>query len=101
MRLTALAAVLLLSACTWVPIQPEAQKVRVLREAPAACEKLGEIEVEVTSKVALYRRNPVRVTEELETLARNQALQLAATDIHPLSAPVEGRQTFAAWRCAG
>ena len=94
-----LAATLALGACTWVPIAPSAQGVRVLREAPTGCEKVGEIEVEVTDKVMLYQRNPLRVAEELETLARNQAAGIAATDIHPLAAAQDGRQRFAAWRC--
>lgn len=100
MRLALAAALALsLTACTWVPIAPEAQKVRVLRVAPQGCEPVGEIEVEVTNKVALYQRNPIKVTEELETLARNRAVTIPATDIHPLSEPVEGMQRFAAWRC--
>lgn len=100
MRLALAAALALsLTACTWVPIAPEAQKVRVLRTAPQGCEPVGEIEVEVTNKVALYQRNPIKVTEELETLARNRAVTIPATDIHPLSEPVDGMQRFAAWRC--
>ena len=97
--LTVLAATLGLGACTWVPIAPSAQGVRVLRAAPADCDKVGEIDVEVTDKVMLYKRNPLRVAEELETLARNQAASIPATDIHPLAAPSEGTQRFAAWRC--
>ncbi|MGY0505904.1 DUF4156 domain-containing protein [Luteimonas sp. e5] len=97
---TALLAAFTLAACTWVPIKPEAQQVRVLRAAPAGCEKLGEIDVEVTDKVALYRRNAIKVSDELETLARNQAAAMPATDIHPLSPPADGKQRFAAWRCA-
>ena len=97
--LPALVAVFVLGACTWVPIAPPAQNVRVLRAAPADCEKVGEIDVEVTDKVMLYKRNPLRVAEELETLARNQAASIPATDIHALGPPAEGTQRFAAWRC--
>lgn len=100
MRLVlAAATATLLAACTWVPIAPSAQNVQVLRAAPAGCDKVGEIEVEVTDKVALYKRNPLRVAEELETLARNQAAGIPATHIHPLAAAAEGQQRFAAWRC--
>ncbi|PJK07868.1 hypothetical protein CO614_09295 [Lysobacteraceae bacterium NML120232] len=101
MRLVVAAAatVLTLTACTWVPITPEAQKVRVLRAAPQGCERVGEIEVEVTDKVSLYHRNAIKVTEELETLARNKAVSIPATDIQPVSEPVEGVQRFTAWRC--
>ena len=97
--LAAALGALALSACTWVPIQPEAQQVRVLRDAPANCQKVGEIEVEVTDKVALYRRSALKVADELETLARNQAAGIPATAIHPLSPPADGKQKFAAWRC--
>ena len=96
-----IAAPIVLGACTWVPIAPSAQGVRVLRAAPANCDKVGEIDVEVTDKVVLYQRNALRVAEELETLARNQAAGIRATDIHPLGAPSEGAQRFAAWRCKG
>lgn len=98
-RLLAATAALALGACTWVPIAPSAQAVRVRAMAPAGCERVGEIAVEVTDKIALYKRNPLRVAEELETLARNQAAGIAATDIHPLAAAQDGRQQFAAWRC--
>lgn len=97
--LVVVTATLALTACTWVPIQPEAQQVRVLRDAPANCQKVGEIDVEVTDKVSLYRRNALKVQDELETLARNQAAGIPANAIHPLAAPVDGRQKFAAWRC--
>ena len=100
MRLVLAAATALgLAACTWVPIQPAAQQVQVLRAAPAGCTQLGEIEVEVTDRLALYRRNAIKVAEELETLARNQAAGMPATAIHPLTAPADGQQKFAAWRC--
>ena len=88
-----------LAGCTWVPIAPAARQVTVLREAPAGCSKVGEIDVEVTDKVMVYKRNPLRVAEELETLARNQAASIPATDIHALGPPAEGTQRFAAWRC--
>lgn len=97
--LPVLAATLVLGACTWVPIAPAGEGVRVLRAAPTNCEKVGEIDVEVTDKVMVYKRNPLRVAEELETLARNQAASIPATDIHALGPPAEGTQRFAAWRC--
>ena len=99
--LLCVAAAVPLAGCTWVPIAPAAREVTVLREAPVGCGKVGEIDVEVTDKLVVYQRNPLRVAEELETLARNQAAGIPATHIHPLAAPDEGRQRFAAWRCKG
>jgi hypothetical protein len=99
-----LAAILIASAaagCTWVPMQSGAAAVRVLAAgpAPAGCTKLGEIEVEVTDKVAFYERNPLRVREELETLARNEAVGLGATAVQPVAEPRDGSQRFIGWRC--
>ncbi|KAF1688751.1 DUF4156 domain-containing protein [Pseudoxanthomonas taiwanensis] len=90
-----------LSACTWVPIQPQAKAVRVLPAgaAPAGCTKQGEVEVSVKHAVGFYRRNPVKVRDELETLARNEAPGVGANAVQPLAEPVGGSQRFAAWRC--
>lgn len=89
------------AACTWVPMQSGAAAVRVIPAgaAPAGCTKLGEIEVEVTDRVAFYERNPLRVREELETMARNEAVGLGADTVQPVAAPAEGRQRYTGWRC--
>jgi hypothetical protein len=94
------AAVIALSGCTWVHMAPGASAVRVASTAPANCEKRGEISVSVADKVALvYERNDLRVREELETLARNEAPGIGADTISPLGPPANGDQQFAAWRC--
>ena len=94
------AAVLGLSGCTWVHMAPGAEAVKVMATAPSGCEKRGEISVSVADKVALvYERNDLRVREELETLARNEAPGIDADTISPLGPPVNGDQNFAAWRC--
>ena len=89
------------SACTWVPLQSAAAAVRVLpaNAATAGCTQLGEIEVNVTDRVAFFDRNPLRVREELESMARNEAVGLGATAVRPIAAPADGRQRFTAWRC--
>ncbi|KAF1686993.1 hypothetical protein B1992_06370 [Pseudoxanthomonas broegbernensis] len=91
-----------LAACTWVSLQPEARAVRVIPAgaAPAGCAKQGDIEVSVKHNVALYERNAVKVRDELETLARNEAPGLGANVLQPLGEPAAGSQRFAAWRCA-
>ena len=96
-------AALGLSACTWVPMAPEAGKVRVVPAgaAPAACEKRGEITVAVKHNVGFYERNELRVRDELETLARNQAATIPANTVQPLGDPSQGEQRFAAYQCSG
>lgn len=99
--LTATVLVLALSGCTWVPMDPGAGTVRVIAAgaAPADCEKRGEVSVTVKDRIAFYDRNPLRVRDELETMARNEAQTIQANTVQPLGPPVEGEQRFAAYRC--
>ncbi len=101
MRATAIVFLALsVSACTWVNMAPGAQAVRVLSAGAApSCEKRGEVQVAVKHNVAFYERNPLRVREELETLARNEAPSLQADTIQPLAPPNAGQQRFGAYRC--
>ena len=95
----AVAATLLFSGCTWVHMAPGASAVKVVTGPPAGCEKRGDIEVSVKDRLGPYERNTLRVHEELETLARNEAPGLDADTVQPLAAPVDGTQRYAAWRC--
>nr|WP_164978703.1 DUF4156 domain-containing protein [Pseudoxanthomonas composti] len=105
MRLLAPALVVLsLSACTWVPMEEGAKGVRVLplgAASPSSCRKQGDVVVTVKDKVAFYRRNDLKVRDELETLARNEAPKIQADTIQALGDPADGEQRFAAWRCGG
>lgn len=87
------------SGCTWVHMAPGASAVRVVEAAPSGCENRGEIEVSVKDSVAFYERNPRKVRDELETLARNEAPGIQADTVQPLDPPDDGSQRFAAWRC--
>lgn len=89
------------SACTWVHMAPGASSVKVVTGPPAGCEKRGEVTVSVKDNVAFYDRNALRVREELETLARNEAPGIGADTVEALGPPVDGEQRYAAWRCGG
>ena len=80
---------------------PGASAVRVIPAgaAPTGCEQRGEVAVSVKGKVGFYERNPLRVREELETLARNEGPGLQADTLQPLDEPHDGEQRFAAYRC--
>ena len=104
MRLLTTSLLLLCAtACTWVPIESSGKGVRVLPAgaAPANCTARGEIVVTVKDRVGFYNRNPLRVQEELETLARNEAWSVNANTVQPMNTPTDGEQRFAAWQCAG
>ena len=95
----AIVAAVVVSSCTWVHMAPGASAVKVVTGPPAGCERRGEVEVSVKDSVAFYDRNPLRVQEELETLARNEAPGLGADTVQPLAPPHDGGQRFAAWKC--
>ena len=103
MSLRLLAAVALTAtttACTWVHMAPGASKVKVVEQTPSDCDKRGEVEVSVKDSIAFYERNQLKVREELETLARNEAPGLGADTVQPVAPPRSGEQQFIAWRCA-
>ena len=93
--------VLPLAACTWVPLEPDGKAVRVVAAgaAPVGCARQADVEVSVKHSVAFYERNQVKVRDELETLARNEATTVGANVVQPLGEPEGGSQRFAAWRC--
>jgi len=103
MRLPMLSAVLLatLSGCTWVKMAPGGAEVRVARAGQdmSVCEKRGEVSVSVKNRLGPLERNDIKVRDELETLARNEAPGLQADTVQPKGEPVDGEQRFLAFRC--
>ena len=92
-----------LSACTWVKMEPGATQVRVARlgDDLSSCTKRGEVGVSVRDRVGLYQRNDLKVRDELETMARNEAQSLEADTVQALNEPSAGEQRFAAYACGG
>jgi len=99
LRLSPLLALTVLVGCTWIHMAPGANAVRVLETAPLGCEKRGEVVVEVKHSIGFIERNALKVRDELEVLARNEAPGMQANAIHPLNVPERGKQRFAAWYC--
>lgn len=100
-RITALAALALLGAgCTWVKLDDAAQAVHVAYDGRVdGCKALGEIGVSVKDRVGPYERNTLKVKDELETLARNEAAGMHADTIRALAEPHDGEQRFSAYLC--
>jgi hypothetical protein len=92
---------LLAPACTFVKMGPGGQDVRVVAPGrmPAGCEKRGEVEVSVKDRLGPYERDALRVSDELETLARNEAPSLNADTVQAKGPPVDGAQRWLAFRC--
>lgn len=97
---TLLLAGMLLASCTWVQLTSEGQSVSV-RQADdvAACQRLGRTQSQTTKSVLLIDRNRDKLSQELITLARNEAGSLGGNTIAAESGIAEGRQSFGVYRC--
>ena len=99
-RIVLATLVLAASGCAWVKLDDAGRDVRVAHTGDiSGCKSLGEISVSVKDKVGPYRRNDLKVRDELESLARNEAATLKADTIRALAEPVDGEQRFVAYAC--
>ena len=89
------------AGCSFVEMGPGADAVRVVApgQLPAGCVKRGEVEVSVKDRLGPYSRDELRVKDELEVLARNEAPGLDADTIQAKAPPADGEQRFLAFRC--
>jgi hypothetical protein len=88
------------SACTWVELTPEGEKVRLLSAADVTkCQVVGKTTVSLAAKVAGIQRHPEDVQNELNMLARNSAVDLKGDTVVPITPAQDGKQTFAVYRC--
>jgi len=95
------ALVVAVSSCSFVQMAPGGEDVRVVGpgQLPAGCIKRGKVEVSVKDRLGPYSRDELRVKDELEVLARNEAPGLDADTIQPEGPPDDGVQRFQAFRC--
>ncbi len=90
---------LLLSACSFVTLTAEGEKVRVLSsDEVTKCEHVGQTTSKTTSSVVVKRHDNA-VSDELASLARNSAVELGGDTVVPDGDMKEGKQTFQVYRC--
>lgn len=90
---------LLLSGCTYVRLTDQGAQVTQGAAADVAnCTQVGVVSANTRAKVVVKRVDG-KVREELLVLARNEAANLGANTIVPDGEPVEGKQSFRAYRC--
>ena len=91
---------MLVTGCTWVKLDPAARNIRVIEPGQAAaCKKIGVTRVSLLDKVMGMRRSREKVQEELNTLARNSALDLGGNAVMADSPVEDGRQVFVVFEC--
>ena len=96
-----LAATLPLAACSWgIRLDSGGEKVRTAWTGDVgSCTDMGRITVSVLDHVGPVDRSGLKVRDELEVMARNEAAGLDADTIKPLGEPRDGRQDWAAYHC--
>ncbi|MGH8049275.1 MAG: DUF4156 domain-containing protein [Methylococcales bacterium] len=92
-----------LSACSFVKMAPggDAVKVVAIGKDLSSCEKRGDITVSVKDRLGPYERDVLRVKDELEVLARNEAPGLKADTVQAIAEVNDGSQKWRAYRCSG
>jgi hypothetical protein len=90
-----------LAGCNWVVLNPEGKRVRVASSSSnvVGCEPKGEITASVRDRIAFMDREPAKVADEVEALARNEAANLGADTILPQGEVVDGGRTYSSFRC--
>ncbi|MBX2809025.1 MAG: DUF4156 domain-containing protein [Cellvibrionaceae bacterium] len=100
LRTTTLSLLCLLGACTWVNENPAGQSVAIIASHTSKqCDVVGNIAVRTTHKLGFIKRRDKKVLQELQTLARNEALKLGANTLVADALPTDGKQSYTAYQC--
>ena len=91
----------LLAACSWgIKLDSGGEKVRVAWDGNVGgCHDAGKVTVSVLDRVGPVDRSGLKVSDELEIMARNEAAGLGADTIRPLGEPRDGAQSWGAYTC--
>jgi len=94
------AAALLCGACAWVSLEPAAESVRVRSQGDVTgCERLGKTHTRTMDRIGFIPRRASRVHQELERLARNEAVNMGGNAVAPLGDALSGEQDYGIYRC--
>jgi hypothetical protein len=96
-----LVPIALLGACTWgITLDDAAKNVRTAWSGDvSSCRDMGKVTVSVMNRVGPIDRNDIKVRDELEVMARNEAAKMQADTVKPLGEPSEGSQAWEAYQC--
>ncbi|MEO7062164.1 MAG: DUF4156 domain-containing protein [Dokdonella sp.] len=96
-----IAATLPLAACNWgIKLDSGGNKVRTAWNGDVdGCKEMGKITVSVVDHVGPVDRSDLKVRDELEVMARNEAAGMGADTIKPLGDPRDGAQDWSAYHC--
>ncbi len=100
LKILLLCAITLLTACSFVDLDPQAKDIVVQNDSDALknCESLGNISVSVWSKAETFQSQKT-VEDQLDTLAKNQAASLGGNTIKASSEINNGQRTYNVYKC--
>ncbi len=90
----------LLSACTWVELKPQGEKVRILAaQEVRRCKELGRVSAVTAAKIGFIARDKGTIQAEVYRLARNNAGDMGGDTIVTSGPLIDGEQPFKVYRC--
>lgn len=101
LRLIILAGLAMLAiGCTWVKPTERSNEVRLVEPADIGhCRKVGTSTVSVLDNVVGIPRSYRKLSDELATMARNEAPNLGGDTVVAVSDIVDGQQVFDVYDC--
>lgn len=92
----------LLSSCEWVKPTSGGENVALVKSGglTAHCEKVGTTGSKVKDGLGIVKRKEHKVTQELVTLAKNEAAKLGGNTIVATGPIIEGEQEFTVYKCS-
>ena len=99
--LLSIPVLLALGACTWVPPTTQGRAVMLVKGTHVEhCQRLGATTTSVKYRIGPITRPESKVTEELVTLAKNEAADAGGDSIVARGPMQEGSMTFDIYKCA-
>jgi len=87
-------------SCTWVRLTKDGEAVAVKSQDEVAdCKRVAKTRASLRSKVMGINRDDDKVKLELETLARNAAVEYDGNVVVPITEIEDGVQSFAVYKC--
>ena len=89
-----------LSACSFVELSKEGEKVRLVETGEiTGCKSLGQVTASVANQIGFVGRKEESIQENVNTLGRNAAAELGGDTIKAADNLKEGKQKFDVYRC--
>lgn len=95
-------AVVPIAACSWgIKLDSGGEKVRAAwnQDVGPGCKDMGKITVSVLDRLGPINRRDLKVRDELEVMARNEAARMGADTVQPVGDPQDGEQAWRAFHC--